>query len=225
MLLTETDRDRRWRTTAHLHLDRPAESRRVIFDLSQRDAYKDPGQALRDRRPDGQTVLLQDGPHIYLSGMGATPEGNRPFLDKLDLETLAKERLYQSDASSNENVVAFAGGSRTTLITRYESKTQPPNYYLVDLATQEAHGAHRLPRSGPRAHRRQARDPEVPAGRRRAAVGDVVPAARDTRPGTRLPVLVWAYPHGVSPTPARPARCGPRRARSCSTGGPRRCSS
>ncbi len=193
VLLTETDRDRRWRTTVHLHLDRPVESRRVIFDLSQRDAYGDPGQALRDRRPDGQTVLLQDGPHIYLTGQGATPEGNRPFLDKLDLRTLHKERLYQSDASSNENVVTFAGASRTTLITRYESKTEPPNHYLVDLASKK--------RTAITSYRDPA--PELTGVKREILKyqrADGVPLSGmlylppGYKPGTRLPVLVWAYP-------------------------------
>src|SRR4029453_5362925 len=75
VLLTEFDRDRRWRTTAHLDLNKPVDSRRVVFDLSARDAYKDPGPPLRDRRPDGQVVLLQDGSNIYLTGQGASPTG------------------------------------------------------------------------------------------------------------------------------------------------------
>jgi dipeptidyl aminopeptidase/acylaminoacyl peptidase len=193
VLLTETDRDRRWRTTAHLHLARPAESRRVIFDLSQRDAYKDPGVPLRDRRPDGQTVLLQDGSSIYLSGLGATPDGNRPFLDKLDLKTLAKERLYQSDADSTESVITFLAGGRTTLLTRHESKTQPPNFYLVDLASKK------------RTAVTDYRDP-APAltGVKREILkyqrADGVPLSGmlylppGYKKGTRLPVLVWAYP-------------------------------
>jgi dipeptidyl aminopeptidase/acylaminoacyl peptidase len=193
VLLSETDRDRRWRTTAHLHLGRPVESRRVIFDLSQRDAYKDPGSALRDRRADGQTVLLQDGTSIYLSGLGATPEGNRPFLDKLDLKTLAKERLYQSDATSNENVVTFLAGGRTTLLTRYESTTQPPNYYLVDLASKK--------RTAVTDYRDPA--PELTGVKREILKyqrADGVPLSGmlylppGYKKGTRLPVLVWAYP-------------------------------
>ena len=209
VLLTETDRDRRWRTTAHLNLTRPTESRKVIFDLSQNEAYQDPGQPLRDRRPDGQTVLLQDGSHIYLSGAGATPEGNRPFLDKLDLKTLAKERLHQSDASSNENMITFAGDRRTTVLTRHESKTAPPNYYLLDLATQT------------RTALTDYRDP-APAltGVKREILkyqrADGVPLSGmlflppGYKKGTRLPVLLWAYPQEFSdPGTAGQVRAAP----------------
>src|SRR5262249_8246447 len=43
VLLTEFDRDRRWRRTAQMDLTRPEQSRRVLFDLSVNDAYKNPG--------------------------------------------------------------------------------------------------------------------------------------------------------------------------------------
>jgi dipeptidyl aminopeptidase/acylaminoacyl peptidase len=209
VLLTETDRDRRWRTTARLDLSRPAQTRKVIFDLSQRDAYNDPGQAMRDRRPDGQTVLLQDGEDIYLSGAGASPQGNRPFLDKLNLGTGAKVRLHHSKADTQETAIAFAGGGRTTLLTRFESRTQPPNYYLLDLA------------SGKRTALTDYRDP-APAltGVKREILSykraDGVPLSGmlylppGYKKGTRLPVLIWAYPQEYSdPGTAGQVRAAP----------------
>ena len=42
-------------------------------------------------RPDGVRTILQDGDSIYLVGRGASPEGSRPFLDKLDLKTGRKD--------------------------------------------------------------------------------------------------------------------------------------
>jgi dipeptidyl aminopeptidase/acylaminoacyl peptidase len=209
VLLSERDRDRRWRTTAFVNLARPADTRRVIFDLSENDAYKDPGSALRDPRPDGQTVLLQDGTNIYLQGLGATPEGNRPFLDRFDLKTLTKERLHQSDGTSNENAIAFVSGSRNTLLTRHESKTAPPNYYLYDLGTKK------------RTALTDYKDP-APAltGVKREILkyqrADGVPLSGmlylppGYKKGTRLPVLVWAYPQEYSdPGTAGQVRASP----------------
>src|SRR5262249_24348149 len=92
-LITESDRDRRWRTVSLVSLASSAPTAKVIFDLSANDAYKDPGSPVFDHRPDGQRVLLQDGDSIYLAGQGATESGNRPFLDRMSLSTLHTERL------------------------------------------------------------------------------------------------------------------------------------
>ena len=43
---------------------------------------------------------------IYLAGEGASPEGDRPFLDRLNLKTLASERLLRSDSKSYETPIA-----------------------------------------------------------------------------------------------------------------------
>jgi len=34
-------------------------------------------------------VIIQNGDYIYLAGQGASAEGDRPFLDRLNLKTLA----------------------------------------------------------------------------------------------------------------------------------------
>ena len=80
---------------AHDRARRPvearSESRKVLFDLSINDAYNDPGVPVTVTRPDGTRTILQDGDSIYLTGQGASPQGSRPFLDKLDLKTVRKE--------------------------------------------------------------------------------------------------------------------------------------
>ena len=66
-----------------------------MFDLSVNDAYGDPGSPMTVTRTDGVRTILQDGDSIYLVGRGASPEGSRPFLDKMDLKTAEKKRLFQ----------------------------------------------------------------------------------------------------------------------------------
>ncbi len=72
-LLTEFDRDRRWRTTWLLDLSRPDESRRVLFDLSVHDDYGDPGDPVYQTKPDGARTMVQDGDRVYLAGRGRPP--------------------------------------------------------------------------------------------------------------------------------------------------------
>jgi dipeptidyl aminopeptidase/acylaminoacyl peptidase len=192
-LLSEFDRDRRWRTTYLVDLKAPESAPRKVFDLSTRDSYNDPGELVYEQRPSGEQVLVQDGDTVYLSGAGATPEGDRPFLDSLDLKSLKKERLFQSAAAADERFLDFAGGSRGRIFIRHESRSEPPNYFLVDL------------KGGPRQPLTDLKDPFPRLqGLKRELVKytrqDGVPLSGtlylpvDYQPGTRVPALVWAYP-------------------------------
>ena len=55
---------------------------RKLWERKQQDRYGDPGMPVM--RP-GKGAILQAGDAIYLSGNGASPQGDRPFLDRLDL--------------------------------------------------------------------------------------------------------------------------------------------
>ena len=191
-MLTETDRDRRWRTTSLVDLADPS-TRKVVFDLSINDAYGNPGTPLTRVRPDGQAVILQDGDSIYLSGRGAGESGDRPFLDRMDLKTLRKERLFRCGEGAYERPLGFVGDSRTRILTDRESRTEPTNVFVVDL------------KSGDRTKLTDFKDPapeltgltkELIKYRR----ADGVPLSGTLylppgyKAGTRLPLIVWAYP-------------------------------
>ena len=61
---------------------------------------------------DGQRIILQDKDWIYLSGAGASPKGDRPFLDKMNLKTGEKVRLFQCVDGKYQSFVGFAGRDR-----------------------------------------------------------------------------------------------------------------
>jgi dipeptidyl aminopeptidase/acylaminoacyl peptidase len=191
--VSEFDRDRRWRTTALVDLNKPEESRKVLFDLSINDAYKDPGIPLTVTRPDGTRTILQDGDSIYLNGEGDSPEGSRPFLDRLDLETGEKVRLFHCAEKTFERVLGFVGDSRSRILISHETKAQPANYFTVDL------------KSGERTKLTDFQDPAPQlTGLKKELIkyqrGDGVPLSGtlylppDYKEGTRLPLIVWAYP-------------------------------
>jgi len=131
--VVEYDWKRRWRTIYLINVDKPEIPERIMLDLSVHDRYNDPGRPVMKTTESGEDLLLQDGDWIYLSGSGASPEGDRPFLDRMNIKTLDKERLFQSGAKSYEVFYDFVGDSRNEIVTRYESKTDPPNFYLVSL--------------------------------------------------------------------------------------------
>jgi len=205
VLLTEYDRDRRWRTTRRLDLAHPEDGGSILFDLSVNDAYNDPGSPIYHVDPEtGERTILQDGDTIYLTGRGATPEGDRPFLDAFNLATREKERLFQCDSASFETFLAFTGdadgAARQTFLVSFQTPRQPANYYVYDRRT----GLRRPLTQFPDPH------PQI-TGLTKELVKftrelDGVPLSGtlylppdyDPASGVRLPLLLWAYPEEYS---------------------------
>lgn len=104
----------------------------LLVDRSFEDQYNDEGLPLLRRGEFGRQVLqfTPDGQSIYLSGRGASPQGVYPFLDQMDLTTGATERLWQCQEPYFESVSTLLDGDAQTFITRRQSKTEPPNYFL-----------------------------------------------------------------------------------------------
>ena len=194
LLLTEHDRDRRWLTTWLLDLAEPDDAR-VIFDLSMDDVYSDPGSPLVALRPDGRRTVLGDGTAIYLRGDGATPDGDRPFLDRFDLATLTATRLHESPPGSVEHVLGFTDAGRSQVVLWHESPTEPPNLRAAAL---DGSGARPLT-AWPDPH------PQLTPITRRLLTHDrgdgvtlsgllYLPPGHDPARDGRLPLLIWAYP-------------------------------
>jgi len=95
------------------------------------DAYANPGEPVTGQGEFGwQTLLLSSVGDMYLSGRGATPAGVYPFLDKLDLATGEKERLWQAPKEGFARVARVLDAEASELLIRKQSKTQPGNYWL-----------------------------------------------------------------------------------------------
>lgn len=193
-LMTEYDRDRRWRTTWLVDLA-DAENRQKVFDLSVHELYKDPGHPVIRTRSDGTRVVWEEAGHIFLSGEGASPEGSRPFLDRLDLAGAVTQRLWQSDEEGLSRFSGFVGDDTSRLRISRQSRTQPANDEVLDLATgnrmkltdfQDPHpdltGSHK----------------EITRYKRSDGVELSatlhLPPGYDRTSGQRLPVFIWAYP-------------------------------
>jgi dipeptidyl aminopeptidase/acylaminoacyl peptidase len=192
ILVNEHDRDRRWRTTSLVELDRP-DDRRVLFDLSVNDVYNDPGSPRQHTSLDGRRTVLQDGGAIYLLGQGATERGYRPFLDRYDLETARAQRLHACADGAYEHVVGFAGDVRDEVVVRRESPSEPPNWQVLNVATGRRRPLTSL--ADPHPHitgvskqiLRYRRDDGV-------QLSGTLYLPPDHTPGRRVPVVIWAYP-------------------------------
>ena len=169
----------------------------LLWDRSFEDRYGDPGSPVTRTDEAGQTVLAFDsgGRHLFLTGDGASPSGDYPFLDRFDVETRDTERLWRAVDPYYEEVVALADPDANRLITRRESRELPPDFFLVERATAEERALTGFPDPAPQM-----------AGLQREIItyprddGILLSATLITPPGYSpesdgpLPTLVWAYP-------------------------------
>src|SRR5262249_54729918 len=146
------------------------------------------------RRP-----ILQSGDYIYLRGEGASPQGDRPFLDRLNLKTLKTDRLFQCDDHSFETVVALLDDDASKFITRRESPADPPNYFIRAAGAAgagAASSAKALTSFADPAPQLKGTSKQLVTYKRQ----DGVPLSFTLylppgyKQGERLPTVVWAYP-------------------------------
>src|SRR3954452_13597808 len=123
----------------------PGAAPKKLWDRKQDAAYDNPGTPVtRDAgsRSFGgfggrgsTSPIIQTGDSIYLIGEGASKEGDRPFFDRLNLQTLESERLFRSAADAYENVIAPVSTDMKTILTQYETPQDAPNFYIRNLGT------------------------------------------------------------------------------------------
>ncbi len=185
-LVSEFNIARRWSRT--FLVDGTSEPR-LVWSRDVRDAYKHPGLPMTRVQANGQPAVIENGGRIYLTGEGASPQGSRPFLDRLDLATLKTERLFQSGANDLESVVALLAADGSRLLTSRQSQTEPLNYYLRPEG--KPFTVFRDPAPQLRAITKQRVTYKRADGVNLSFTLYLPPGYRK---GTRLPTLVWAYP-------------------------------
>ena len=111
------------------------ESKTVISERSYEDAYNDPGNFQTHQNEYGEEVLLTDnsGNNLYLIGTGASREGNRPFVREFNIKTGKTKELWRSEAPYYEYPYQIINLKDMLVISRRESKEEPPNYFLRDM--------------------------------------------------------------------------------------------
>ncbi|MEO5816295.1 MAG: prolyl oligopeptidase family serine peptidase [Gemmatimonadaceae bacterium] len=148
----------------------------------------------------GQVVVVaSDGKSVFVSG-SRTPGAKwetvapRPWVEKLDIETGKRSRVFDSPADGYDEIITSLDDDYTAYIYTHESPTTIPDAYLRDVTT------------GKSVQLTRNRDvaPEVTnAIRKRMTitrprdgyrfVTDITLPANWT-PGTKLPGIIWFYP-------------------------------
>lgn len=123
-------------------------SSKTLFSRNENDAYGDPGDPVLIKNEFGRAVIAVDetvphktAPHkgnspkpaLYLSGSGASPDGNRPFLRRFEIETQQTEELFRSVSGSHERFLGFKDETFKEFITSYESKKESPRFLIRSI--------------------------------------------------------------------------------------------
>ncbi len=176
---------------------RPGESR-VLLTRNFQDRLNDPGMPVMRWTPRGTMVMhfTGDGQGVFMSGAGATREGELPFLDRMDLGTGQTQRLWRSEMPYYESVVGLLDDQGNRLLTRRESRTAPPNLFLRDRTAGQVRQLTDFPDPAPQL---AGVTQQLVTYRRPDGVelsGTLyLPAGYNKERDGPLPVLLWAYPN------------------------------
>jgi len=162
--------------------------------------YQNPGTLVSERTAMGAPVILtsRDARYAYLNGIQHYRTHNdsapQPFLDRVEIRTGEKTRLFTSAPNQFEQVTASLDPDFTVAIVTRESPTTVPDAYRRDMTT----GAVTKLTSN------KDYTPEITNAQRQIVtvtrpdgyrfwVNVTLP--QDWKPGTRLPALFWFYPY------------------------------
>lgn len=169
-------------------------TKKVIADRSYEDAYSDPGSVATTVNSYGRSVMLIHDNAVFLEGEGASPEGDRPFLDKMDLKTGKTTRLWRSEAPYYEYVVGITDPRKPAFITSRESTSENPNYFLRTVGARTLQQLTAFPHPYP-----QIKDVTKQVLKYTRADGVPLTADLYLPPNYKkedgpLPTFLWAYP-------------------------------
>jgi dipeptidyl aminopeptidase/acylaminoacyl peptidase len=173
----------------------PSAEPEMVWERSFEDRYADPGQPLMQGSGTGHRVLVIKDGAIFLAGRGASPEGNRPFVDRFELASGRTERLWRSESPWYEEAVAMLETDGPVVLTRREASDQPPNFRWRHLASGESGAITDFPHPMPglRDTHREVITYEREDGVSMSATLLLPPGYEAERDGP-LPTVVWAYP-------------------------------
>ena len=168
---------------------------RLLFDILSEDRYNNPGEFLTTTNKSGHSVLQtsSDGQYFYLKGQGASAQGERPFLRKMNHSTLKTEELFRSQDPYYESVTELLDADAKRFLTSRESVNEPPNYFLREQGQATAKALTNF--ADPQPQLRKVKKQLVTYKRSDGiTLSGTLYLPPDYKEGERRPAFVWAYP-------------------------------
>ncbi|WP_114238856.1 prolyl oligopeptidase family serine peptidase [Dyella sp. C9] len=190
----KTRKVKEWRVAP----DQPAQAPALVREGSSEDRYRNPGTpaSAPDEHGESRLLVAADGESIFRLGDGASPEGDRPFIDKVNLRTGQSTRLFHSQAPYYEAPQALLDNEGKRALISRESPEEPTNYYVSQLGTSAAPQAlTRFPHPLPQlkgVKKEQVRYKRKDGVELSATL--YLPPNYDPKKDGPRPMLMWAYP-------------------------------
>jgi dipeptidyl aminopeptidase/acylaminoacyl peptidase len=172
-------------------------TKKKIQEYNTDDGYNNPGRFQTEPNQYGRGVLLfaDKGKSLFLSGEGASVEGDRPFIDKYEVSTGKTTRLWRSEALYYESFLTFLDVSKGIILSNRQSASDPPNYFIRNLKTKKLVQVTKFENPYPQLggiHK------ELVKYKRNDSI-DLsfilyLPSGYDKEKNGPLPTLLWAYP-------------------------------
>ena len=169
-----------------------------LYDLSQTDAYNNPGSPVLHRNRWGRPVLqlsANGGRLLFNNPVGSSPQGDRPFLATVDLKTGQRETIWRCPEGQYEYVADVIDADKGLVLTRRESQQLAPNYFLRDLKANSEKALTAFANPYPALQGVTKTKIQYQRADSVDLTGDLyLPAGYNKEKDGPLPVIIWAYP-------------------------------
>ncbi len=178
-------------------LDPSTGATKLLLERSTNDQYNNPGNPVLSRNSFNRMVLktVNNGTALLMEGEGASPKGDLPFLSVFDLNTGQNQVIWRCEEPYYEAVTEVIDADKRIFITRRESQTEVPNYYLRDLTSGKTTPLTAF--KDPQPVLRNLKKEKITYKRADGIdLTATVYLPEGFKPGTDkpLPILMWAYP-------------------------------
>ena len=191
---------RKWseRRQIVMHYNSDSKESFDIIDRLYEDRYNDPGTPMMEMNSFGRPVLVMNTTNnerkLYMSGIGASPKGDLPFVDEFEISSKSSTRLWRCESPFYERVISMVDKNKKIFITSREAKDLQPNYFLRNLSDNTDKALTAFPHPYPQM---KGLYKEMLTYKRNDGVDlsatIYLPSGRKPGDGP-LPLLVWAYP-------------------------------
>jgi dipeptidyl aminopeptidase/acylaminoacyl peptidase len=103
----------------------------TLYAGSSQDRYHSPGRPVSQINARGKAALqlTRDGKGIYFFSLGATPEGDLPFVGVMPLSGGSEQIAWRSAKQMYEEPIWLLANEK--ILVQQESQTLPPNYFVA----------------------------------------------------------------------------------------------
>jgi len=189
--------DTRNEKTYLINPSHPDKTPKIINDRNFQDVHSDPGNFETVKNEFAKYVLAIEESNIFRIGDGHTADGQFPFIDAFNVNTLETKRLYQSAYTDRiEEIFSIEDFQKGEALVRIQSKNEYPNYYFRNIRhknalTQITYFANPF-ESIKHVYKELIKYKRADGVELSGTL--YLPAGYDRTKKEKLPLLIWAYP-------------------------------